>query len=487
VTSAPASTPPASLSAHLKKLAAHSAVYGAADVFTNVVNFLLIPLYTAFLTPVDYGNLALLITFGTVAKILFRLGLDAGFFRVHYEMETREAQRRLAGTVSAFAAAFALVLFLIVVAGSGPLTRAVLGDAGAPRRWVVLVAADVFVGTFAFVPLSLLRIQDRPFLFSTFSAVRHTVNTGLKVLLVMRGWGVDGILWSDLLATAVFALSLMPVLVRHARPAFDRAALREVLAFGLPKVPHGFLVQILNVSDRRILAMFVPRAEVGLYQMGYGYGTSVKFALSAFEPAWGPFVYAEVRREGAKTTLARVATYAFAVFVWVTLGVAVLGRELLVIMTPRNPAFRAAAPVIPVIALAYLLHGVFLLTSIGIGIEKKARYYPIVTGAAAAVNLVLNFALIPRYGMMGAAWATVSAYAVMAALGGAFSQRLYPIPFERARLGAIVTAALAVAALALLAPQAIVPALAVKGALLALFPLALFTAGVLPRPRRGIV
>ena len=142
---------------------------------------------------------------------------------------------------------------------------------------------------------------------------------------------------------------------------------------------------------------------------------------------------------------------------------------------------------IPVIALAYLLHGVFLLTSIGIGIERKARYYPIVTGAAAAVNLVLNFALIPRYGMMGAAWATVAAYAVMAALGGAFSQRLYPIPFERARLGAIVTAALAVAALALLAPEAIVPALAVKCALLALFPLALFTAGVLPRPRRGMV
>ena len=121
----------------------------------------------------------------------------------------------------------------------------------------------------------------------------------------------------------------------------------------------------------------MPRAEVGLYQMGYGLGTAVKFALSAFEPAWAPFVYAEVKREGARTTLARIVTYAFAVFVWVALGVAVLGRELLVLMTPRNPAFQAAAPVIPLIAVAYLLHGTFLLTSIGIGIEKKARYYPI--------------------------------------------------------------------------------------------------------------
>ena len=477
-------TPPLPFSAHLKKLAAHSAVYGAADVFTSVVNFLLFPLYTSFLTPVDYGHLALLITFGTVAKILFRLGLDAGFFRVHYEMETEEARRRLAGTVSIFAAVVGVLLLGAVVVAAGPLTAAVLGREAPSRLWVVLVAADVFAGTFAFVPLSLLRIQDRPGLFSTFSAVRHTLNTGLKVLLVARGWGVAGILWSDLLATTIFALCLAPILIRHARLAFDRPALREVLAFGLPKVPHGFLIQVLNVSDRKILDLFVTRAEVGLYQTGYTFGTAVKFALSAFEPAWSPFVYAQVKRDGARETLARVVTYAFAAFTWVALAVAVLGRELLVVMTPNNPAFRAAAPVIPVVALAYLLHGVFLLTSIGIGIERKARYYPIVTGAAAAVNLVLNFALIPRFGILGAAWATVAAYAVMAGLGAAFSQRLYPIPFQRGRLLLIVTAAAVVAAAASLAPAAVVPAVALKAALLLLF--GLVALGLLRRPAPAV-
>jgi O-antigen/teichoic acid export membrane protein len=485
LTAAPAPSQPAPtpLSAHLKKLAAHSAVYGAADVFTNVVNFLLFPLYTSYLTPTDYGHLALLITFGTLAKIVFRLGLDAGFFRVHYDMETEDAQRRLAGTVSLFAAAVGVLLMAAVALGAGPLTRLVLGGEAPSRAWVVLVAADVFVGTFAFVPLALLRIQDRPGLFSTFSATRHTLNTGLKVLLVTRGWGVAGILWSDLLATTVFALCLLPVLLRHARPAFDRAALREVLAFGLPKVPHGFLVQVLNVSDRKILDLFVTRAEVGLYQTGYTFGTGVKFALSAFEPAWSPFVYAQIKREGARETLARVVTYAFGAFTFVALAVAVLGRELLVVMTPGNPAFRAAAPVIPVVALAYLLHGIFLLTSIGIGIERKARYYPVVTGVAAAVNLALNFALIPRLGILGAAWATVAAYAVMALLGGVFSQRLYPIPFEWRRLALVAAGAAAVAALARLAPGALVPALAVKSALLALFAAALVGTGLLRWPR----
>jgi O-antigen/teichoic acid export membrane protein len=373
------------------------------------------------------------------------------------------------------------------VFAAGPLTRLVLGQEAPSRTWVILVAADLFAGTFAFVPLSLLRIQDRPGLFSTFSAVRHTLNTGLKVLLVTRGLGVGGILWSDLLATTVFALALAPILLRNARPALDLGALREVLAFGLPKVPHGFLVQILNVSDRKILDLYVTRAEVGLYQTGYTFGTAVKFALSAFEPAWSPFVYAQIKREGARVTLARIVTYVFAVFVWIALAVAVLGRELLVVMTPSSPAFRAAAPVIPVIALAYLFHGAFLLTSIGIGIEKKARYYPIVTGAAAAVNLVLNFALIPRFGIMGAAWATVAAYAVMAGLGGFFSHRVYPIPFQWNRLTLIALAAGATAAAATFAPASLMAALAVKSALLALFAIVLVATGVLRWPASGIV
>src|SRR6185503_15389296 len=103
-----APSPPAAptpLSAHLRKLAAHSATYGAADVFQSLVNFLLVPVYTAFLTPSDYGTLALLLLFGTVAKIVFRLGLDSGFFRVHYDLETEPDRRRLAGTVALFAAA----------------------------------------------------------------------------------------------------------------------------------------------------------------------------------------------------------------------------------------------------------------------------------------------------------------------------------------------------------------------------------------------
>jgi O-antigen/teichoic acid export membrane protein len=450
-------------------------------VFTNVVNLLLVPLYTSFLTEVDYGNIALLILFSTFAKIVFRLGLDAGFFRIHYELKTEAERRALAGTVSLFAAGVGALLLAAVAAAAPPITGWLFGSTPVPTSWVVLVAADVAVGTLAFVPLALLRIQDRPGLFSTFSAMRHTVNIVLKVVLVTAGAGVGGILWSDLAATAVFSFVLLPTLVRHAAPAFSAPLLGEALRFGVPKIPHGLLLQVQNLADRKILDHFVTRGEVGLYQMGYNFGQGVKFATSAFEPAWGPFVYAQLGRPDAPTTLARVAGHVFAFFAWAALAVAVLGGDLLTLLTPRNPAFRAAAPVIPVVAIAYLLHGVFLLTSIGIGIEKRARYYPVVTGAAAAANVAANFALIPRLGMMGAAWATVLSYAVMALAGFAISRRLFPIPYEAGRWLAAAAIAAALYGFSFFAPAPFAPRLAVELALVGAYPVILLATGFLKR------
>jgi O-antigen/teichoic acid export membrane protein len=189
----------------------------------------------------------------------------------------------------------------------------------------------------------------------------------------------------------------------------------------------------------------------------------------------------------APSLLAGVITYAAAAFVSLALVIALFGRELLMALTFTRPVFWTGAPVIPVVVLAYLLHGAFLLVSIGIGIEKRARYYPLITAAAAGTNIVLDLLLIPRFGMMGAAWATVAGYFVMAALGGLISHRLYPIPLEVGRLGRIALAAGVTYGLSRLAPEGIASGVAVKAALLGGFALALFASGVLRRPGGGIV
>jgi O-antigen/teichoic acid export membrane protein len=437
-----------------------------------------------FLSPADYGNLGLLLLFNSLAKIAFRMGLDQGFFRLYYEQPQPE-RRRFAGTVALFAAVASTAALLGVIALRVPLARLLFGPGLGSPAWIVLSAADVYLASFSFVPQALLRIEDQPQRFSALAMTRHAINSLLKVGLLWVGLGVTGVVVSDAAASLVFALLLLPTLRRGAVPAWSAAPLRAALAFGLPKVPHGFLLQVQNLADRRILAEFASRADVGLYHQGYTLGQGVKFALAAFEPAWQPFVYSQIGKPDTGLLIARIVTYVWLGFVTLGLGVAVFGRELLMALTFTNPAFWAAAPIVPVVVFAYVLQGAFLLTSIGIGIEKKARYYPLVTFAAAATNIGLDLAWIPRYGGLGAAWATLASYAVMAAIGFLVSRRLYPIPFEAGRLARICLCAAVSFALSRLAPDAVAPALAAKCAALLLFPVLLWGSGFLTREERA--
>ncbi|HLA77199.1 MAG TPA: oligosaccharide flippase family protein, partial [Vicinamibacteria bacterium] len=458
---------PALLS-QLRKLLGQSAVYGLADVLPGLLGLLLAPLLTRLMTPAEYGALALLGLFSSLCKIVFRLGLDGAFLRLHYDQAGEGEQRLLVGTTVLFSAAAGTALGVLVLLGVGPLTHALFAEAATPRDWILLTASDIYLAAFSFVPQALLRIQDRVRLFSGLNLARQTLNLALKVVLLLMGFGVTGVLVSDLLATALFALALLPTLSRHLALSFSWRLLGDLLGFGLPKVPHGFMLQVQNLADRRILREFVSLSDVGIYNVGYAFGNTVKFAISAFEPAWAPFIYSQAGRPGGQGALARLVTYVLAGFTYCALGVAVLGREVVRVMTA--PAFHDAAAVVPIVALAYWLHGLFLLTSIGIGIQKRAGYYPLLTLASAATNLAGNFLLIPHFGVLGAAWATVASYLVMAVLGLAVSRRLYPMPLEVGRLLRLAVVAALVFALSRLAPTGLGPALAVKAGLLLAFP-----------------
>jgi O-antigen/teichoic acid export membrane protein len=466
------------IGAELKKLAHHSAIYGAADVIPYLVNFLLLPIFTAYLSREDYGALGILLLFGVLTKIFFRMGLDSGFFRIYYELTSERDRKILATTLFATAFSISTVLFAACALFAAPLGRLLVGGEIGDSRvttWILLVAFDTLLNTFAFVPMNLFRIQGRPTAFTVMTLFRSFLNIGLKLGLVVSGWGVTGVLLADAAASLLFVIALLPILLRNLAKGFSWSMLSRSAAFGLPKVPHGLAHQVLNLSDRKLIEIFSTLAASGLYHVGYVMGTGVKFFLSAFELAWSPFVYAQLEKPDAPQILARIATYAFAALCGFGLLNAVFGRELLFLMA--EPKFHAAHTVIPIVVLAYVIQGVFALTSIGIGISKKTRYFPMITVAAAALNVGLNLVWIPRFGILGAAWATVAGYALMAGLGFWLGNRHYPIPFEGRRLSKIVLAAGAAFGVSTLAPLSLWAAVPLKAVACAIFPVALWAFG----------
>jgi O-antigen/teichoic acid export membrane protein len=175
-----------------------------------------------------------------------------------------------------------------------------------------------------------------------------------------------------------------------------------------------------------------------VYNIGVSLGLGLKLFLSAFETAWAPFYFREMTSAGAPRTFRTISTYVFGALVLLVAGLAAVGRDLVRLMTA--PTYHGAAAVVPWIGLAVGLQGIYLLTSIGLNITKRTAYYPVVTGAATIAAVGASLLLVPRYGILGAAWSNVIAYGVLAAVGMALSQRFYPIHYEWPRVWRLTAA-----------------------------------------------
>ena len=440
----------------IRQLSRDSAIYGLGDVAISVVNFLLLRLYVEYLTEADYGVLGLLGAVEVVAKILFRWGLDGSFMRFFYDCEDERARQRLASTIFFFLLGANGALLIASIAAAPWLARVIVGEAA----WTLplqLVLLNTFAIGFTFFPFHVLRMEKRAAEFSMLTLARSIATILLRIVLVVGfGLGVLGIVVADIVVTAALTLVLIRWFMPLIRPLFSRRVLRESLAFGLPRLPHAAAQQVIAVGDKFILGLYRPIAEVGMYTMGVSFGLTQKLFLSAFEYAWAPFYYATAREPDAPAVFRTVATYGIATLALMTAGLSAIARDLLDVMT--RGIFVEAAPVVAWTAFGVLCQGIYLLTSIGLNITKRTQYYPVATISAAAVNIGLNLALVPRYGMMGAAWANGAAYALQAVVAFGFSQRFYPVQYEYARVVRIGAAAL----IAFLAGRAIpsVPPLA---------------------------
>lgn len=417
------------------------AIYGLGDVATSIVSFLLLPVYVRYLTPEDYGVIALLLSVEVVSKIVFRWGVDASFMRLYFDCPDEAARQRLASTIFWFLAA---VNGTLLVAGlaAAPAISTHLFSTERHTTVLRLTLVNTFVVGFYFLPFHVLRIAGRSPQFIALSFARSLSTLLARLLLVVGAkLGVLGVVLADLVVTAGFTLVLARWFAPLLRPVFSRGVLREVLAFGLPRVPHGVAHQVIAVADRYLLTLFVSLREIGLYSVGVSFGLAMKLFLSAFEYAWAPFYFATMREPDARRTFRLVTTYGLAVLCLLAAGLAATSADVVRLMT--KPAFYEAARVIPWIGLGVLFQGVYLLTSIGLNITKQTRYYPVATIAAAATSVGANLLLIPRHGALGAAWANTLAYLVLAVVGFLLSRRFYPMTYEWSRLSRVVVAALA--------------------------------------------
>ena len=413
-------------------------IYGLGDAATSLVNLLLLPIYTNYLTPQDYGIVTMLLTIEAVAKVVFRWGVDTAFMRLYYDCRDDAARQRLASTIFFFLLVANGILVAISLTASAWLSDQLFGSTR-QAILIALVIANTFVAGFYFLPYQVLRIADKSALFMSLTFIRSAGTVLARLALVVAaGWGVAGIVYADVIVTTVFTIILLRWFAPLIRPMFSRAVIREALGFGLPRIPHSLAHQVMSLADRYFLNVYRTLDEVGLYGIGASFGLALRLFLSAFEFAWTPFFLGVMREPDANRIYSAVSTYVVATLVLLGMGLCAVAPDLVRLFTA--PAFHDAAAVTPWIALGVMFQGIYLIGSIGLIITKRTTRYPIATATAAAVSLAANAVLVQRYGVMGAAWANALAYATLAAVTVTFSMKVYPISYEWSRLLRIVVA-----------------------------------------------
>jgi O-antigen/teichoic acid export membrane protein len=221
---------------------------------------------------------------------------------------------------------------------------------------------------------------------------------------------------------------------------FDRKLLRAMNHFGMPLVPAALALWAINLIDRFFITGFKGQAENGVYSLAVRIASVIVFVMAAFQLAWPAFAYS-IKDDGeARRTYSYVLTYLLFVTCWLSLALGTLAPWIVDLFDPKHH-FTRSAEAVPILCFAAAAYSGYSVLAIGVGRMRQTQLNWLVAGMAAVVNVVLNLILIPPYGMIGAAIATLAAYVALFAGMWLRSRHVYPVPYQWRRVLTLAAAA----------------------------------------------
>jgi len=424
-------TEPAS-SAHkvARNLARSFAVYGIANFAIRALNFLLLIVYARYLQPHDYGIIYMAEIVAAFFVIFEGLSIDSALQRLYFQhnQDAEELRSYLGSSIRFGLVWMLLLLALVLVAGRG--LQSYLPASVPFFPYIAMAICTATTVQAIQYRLAIYQAARRPGAYVLLSGIL-TILTAACCLyeVIVRHGGALGMMRGKLIAALiVFFLATWSMrALLFAR--FHWKFVRETLSFGLPLIPHLMMASGLVVADRFILEHYRDLSEVGIYSLAYTFGMVMYIVTQSLSQAWLPlFFELAAEREKNHQMLSRICS-----------GLAVLLTALACLGILLSPLFvhsfldyryQAAAHIVPSIVMGYLFHALFSLFDLSILQTKRTVSVFMISLAAFLINLILNFIMIPRWGMYGAAWATMIGYAAEAIGAFLLAQRFFSLKYR---------------------------------------------------------
>lgn len=432
----------------LKKLVGQTAIYGLPTIVGRLLNYFLVPLYTYVLVPGEYGVVTELYAYVAFLMVILTYGMETAFFR----FSKKENSENVYST-SIISLLFSSFFFILIACLFAPSISTVLGYAN-HTEYIIWFAWILGLDALSAVPFARLREMNKARRFALLKSVNIALQLGFNLFFIALCPWIDKnvengfvrdilhqfynpsirvgyIFISNLLATVITLLLLIPDILKI-KLYFDKKLWKQMLKYALPIMIWGMAGIVNETFDRILLKHLVPVSENPMAQLGI-YGACYKISIlmtlfiQTFKFAAEPFFFSHASREDARQIYADVMKYFIIVCAFIFLGV-MMYIDLIIFFVGKE--YRVGAAIIPILLMANLCLGVFYNLSIWYKITDKTMYGAYISVFGAIVTLVLNFWLVPVFGYMGAAWATLICYFSIMFISYLLGQKHYRINYD---------------------------------------------------------
>ena len=437
----------------LEKLAKQTAVYGISTIVVRFLSYLLTPYYTRIFGQETYGIVTDIYALIPLALTLLTMGMESSYFRFSAKAEeaggdVKAAKRRLFATTWGVTSLAAAVFFLATAFFRDGIAR-MMGEAYvAHPEYVVWVGLIILFDVWACIPFSRLREQGRAMTFVGLKAMNVVLNVALAFGFGAAGlfatdFGVGWVFVANLIASVVTWLAILGTADRTV-PKINWALLAAIFAYSLPLLVGGLAGTANEFIDRQLIKYLVP--EGAMAQLGI-YGAITKIAVvmmlfyQMYRLAAEPFFLSNFRKSDFVAMNAAALKYYVMASMLIFLGIA-LFRDVFALIVGRS--FREGIFILPVVLGANVLTGVWLNLSFWYKREERTQLAVWVTFTGLFFTVVMNVALVPALGYVGAAWARLASEAAMVGVSYWLNRRYYPTPYDLRRIGEYVALGLGV-------------------------------------------
>ena len=415
----------------IKSFIQNSAIYAIATVLTRGISILLVPIYTRYITPAEYGVIDYFMILASIINLTIALEISQAVARYFQDATNDEEKSSYVSTAFLFTLIVYLLYFVISFLFASPLANLFLDDSTMTSLFIIASGAIATNGVFYFVQ-NQLKFGIRPKATAIVSIINVLVLSCVAIyLLVVVGMKVESIFIAQIIANIVSSIIAIYLSRKNYAVMFMYSKFKEMISFSYPLVFSGVAVFVASMVDRMAIKDLLGLEELGIYGIAYRFASIAGLVMVGFQSSLIPLVYKHYKEPNTPSDISKIFNV-FCIFaLFVVAGSILFSKEMIVLFTTE--AFYSSANLIALLVLVVFFSNMYIFAP-GIGIAKKTKLTAMITITSAILNTILNYTLIPIFGVSGASYATLISAISAFLLYTVLAYKYYPIPYKTKEL-----------------------------------------------------